>query len=89
MVQVETLRDKISVLSRELADHKPDDAARSARTKAPVANAVDAQGLQEMQQLRKELSEAQAALAAQVSMVHSFSQIFLQAERQKEGQEPE
>lgn len=75
LMQVETLRDKVSALSRELAISK-DDGSDSvpAATSHPaqsgtVSSEMDASVAHEMHELRRELCDAQAALAEQMPMV--------------------
>lgn len=76
--QVETLRDKISALSRDLATNQGDKCASSPQTAsgsvqqgdvADVEHVMDASVQHEMLELRRELGAAQAALDAQMPMV--------------------
>lgn len=75
---METLRDKVSSLSRELAMVQGEEGADSTRApsissrQADVAKSHqtrDASVHHEMQELRRELCEAQAALEAQIPLV--------------------
>lgn len=67
--QVETLRDKVSSLSRDLATAPEEHSGPHIAPCSVEASTEDASVAHEMQALRKELCEAQAALDAQMPMV--------------------
>jgi predicted nucleic acid-binding Zn-ribbon protein len=76
---VETLRDKISALSRELANAQQEYAASSAHTRGSAEDGVDTSP--EVQVLRRELGETKAALDAQMTMVRFSVDSLLQSAR--------
>lgn len=69
-----TLRDKVSCLSRDLATGQAEEGTSTSNAAAPSCMqaeqaVLDASVQLEMQELRRELGEAQAALDAQMPLV--------------------